>query len=88
MTDEVDIYSNVHAFRLIEVEEIGINSVIFALKPIKTDNQQYILIEEKNNPQSKLSVNIKTHQGKVKDGVSVTDFIETFNHKSVNTYEF
>ena len=88
MTDDVKIYSNVHAFRLIDVEELGINSVVFALKPIKAENEQYILIEEINKPELKLSVHVKTHQGKVKDGVSVTDFIETSNHKSVNTYEF
>ena len=44
MENDVKVYSNVHAFQLTQVEELGSNNLVFGLKPILSNNDQYIYL--------------------------------------------
>lgn len=85
-TSQLTIFSNVHAFQLGEIEELGSNSVVFGLKPIIKEKDRYIFIEGNTDTNLKLRAIVKTHQGMLKDGVPIVDFIETYGHHKVNVY--
>jgi hypothetical protein len=66
-----------------------VNSVVFGLKPIKREQDRYIFIRtDQAEDNYDLRVYIKTHQGQLKEGVAVVDFIETYGHRALNRYEF
>ena len=46
---DIEVFSNVHVFKLREVEELGTKIVVLGLKPILTENQRYIFLEEKDD---------------------------------------
>lgn len=61
-TNQIKVYSNVHAFRLTQVPELDANSAVFGLKPILHDNDQYFYVESEDPAANKqLRISFKTH---------------------------
>lgn len=51
------------------------NSAVYGLKPIRKEQDQYIFIDYEIKTTEFLQVQFKTNDGRLSEGISVTDFI-------------
>ena len=62
MEDDVTVYSNVHVFKLSQVEELQTNALFFGMKPVLNNNDQYFYIEgDQSNKNKELAFKIISH---------------------------
>jgi hypothetical protein len=64
------------------------NSAVYGLKPIRKEQDQFIFIDYSINRTEFLQVQFKTNDGKLSEGISVTDFIENYGKHSHSNYTF
>jgi hypothetical protein len=89
MEDDVNVYSNVHVFKLSQIEELETSALFFGMKPIINNNDQYFYIEGDQSTKNRdLSFKIISHFDELREGVVIMDFIETYGRHSNNTYKY
>ncbi len=64
------------------------NSAVYGLKPIRKEQDQYIFIDYEIKTTEFLQVQFKSNDGRLSEGISVTDFIQNYGKHSHSNYTF